>query len=68
MIWSCHFPSILGISYIVIPRKLSIFKYWSYNMYISNLDFGDFDFGPKYRQNRGITVLSKIQNYAKKAE
>ena len=29
----CHFLSILGISYIVIPRKLAIlliFKYWSY--------------------------------------
>ena len=39
----CHFPSVLGISYILIPRKLAIlptFKYWSYItsiLLISNL-------------------------------
>ena len=32
----CHFPSILGISYIVIPRKLAIFKYWSYIMDVTS--------------------------------
>ena len=53
----CHFPSILGISYIVIPRKLTIFKYWSH----ITIDFGDVLGEAKHCRNQGY-IWSIFEN------
>jgi hypothetical protein len=58
----CHFPSILGISYIVIPRKLAIlaiFKYWSYLTSILSM----FCLAQNIAKIKGLLYIQNLKMY-----